>query len=81
MSDDLTVIQQTLGLDEDDALFVLELCDMLEREDAIAAHGYPKDTPMGRDLAARLEDTNYRRRLRELAQTDGASPRLLEALA
>lgn len=81
MSDELAVIQNTLGIDEEDALFVLELCDMLDREDLIAAHGYPKDTPTGRDLPSLLTDAGYRARLIALAETEGAREELLEALA
>lgn len=81
MSDDLAVIQQTLGLAEDDALFVLELCDMLDREDLIAEHGYPKDSPSGRNLASKLQEIDYRARLEALAEAEGADAALLQTLA
>ena len=78
--DDIEVIVNALGLDEESALFVLELCDMLDREDAIASHGYPKDSPTGRELAARLADTDFRVRLRALAAAEGASAQILASI-
>lgn len=68
---DLELVMQVLDLDEDNAFAVLELCDVLEREDAIALHGYPKDSPRDRDLGACLADERYRQRLRELIKSEG----------
>ncbi len=68
---DLDIVMQVLGVDEGVALEVLELCSILDQEDAIAQHGYPKDTPQGRKLSFKLADPAYLARLRALASSEG----------
>lgn len=78
---ELNLLQTLFAVDEDVAFELLQLCDMLAREDAIAAHGYPKDTPAGRDLRALVNDAAYVARLVELAAREDASAAARSALS
>lgn len=70
---DLEIVMRALDLDEDEAATVLDLCDLLDQEDATARYGYAKDTPGGRNLGEKLVDDVYRARLLALALAEELS--------
>ena len=77
---DLELVMTALGVDEDAAYRILELCDVLNREDEVARYGYAKDTPRGRELAARLDEPDYRARLHDLAESEGLPESVVSAI-
>lgn len=80
MADDLTVIEQTLGLDTDQAAEVLELTHWADHQAAIARWGYPKDNAIPAPMARRLADPEYLALLVEAARDQDAPPEVVAAL-
>lgn len=60
---DLSFIQKTLSLDEDDAAVVLDLCAWVEHEVTVERFGYPRDNVMPPPIEERFGDPGFLQRL------------------
>ncbi len=78
----LEAVQAALGLEEDDSMTVVTLCDLVDRERLEATAGYPKDNAFpDRSLAQRLADPLYLEDLLAAARDDeDVEPRIVDAL-
>ena len=77
---ELELIASTFAISDDDAMIVLELVDLLWREDLVAEAGYARDSPTTRDLATYLARPPVLHRLSALARVEGLGTALVSAI-
>ena len=75
----IDILQRFFGVDEDEALALLELTEWVDQEIALERHGYPKDNLIPPSMDQRLADANYLGRLLEVARDQ--EPLLADVIA
>lgn len=78
-ADAIETLQQFFGVDEEQALTLLELSQWVDQEMALEVHGYPKDNLIPRPMHLRLQDRNYLGRLLDAARDQ--EPLLADTIA
>lgn len=74
MADSITVLEETLGIAEEQAEALLFVTHGIDRELTIRAYGYAKDNLIPSPMSERLADPAYVRMLLDAARDEGELP-------
>ena len=79
MSDAIETLREFFGVDEEEAVTLLELSQWVDQEIAMERHGFPKDNLIPEPMSRRLADEGYLGRLLEAARDQ--EPALVDVIA